>query len=113
MGAAFPLTRLANGAVSLIAKRKGTIDRPPGPFVSEAGCDEWLRHNTSGTQGGGLRFDLSFHQHQIPVNDVYVIQNTAASGGGIFNAQKLVVSGSVIADNQPDNCLDSGGTGCP
>ena len=75
-----------------------------------------VAHNSAATSGGGLTTAAAFRGGGvITFGDVYVVQNKAGThGGGIFNNASLTISAAVIADNQPDNCVQSAtGTGCP
>jgi hypothetical protein len=75
-----------------------------------------LAHNIAGTSGGGVSTFEAFRGGGIiTLNDVYVVQNKAGTeGGGILNNEGLAASMTVVADNQPDNCVQpTTGTGCP
>jgi pectin methylesterase-like acyl-CoA thioesterase len=76
-----------------------------------------IAHNSAATRGGGMTTAPAFRGGGVvTLGDVYVVQNKAAQAGGIFNGASLTLSATVIADNQPDNCVESAtpaGTGCP
>jgi hypothetical protein len=75
-----------------------------------------VTHNSAATSGGGMTTAAAFRGGgTVTLSDVYVVQNKAGTqGGGLFNTASLTISVAVVADNQPDNCVQSGmGTGCP
>jgi hypothetical protein len=76
-----------------------------------------IAQNTAGTEGGGIvAFPGELHPSTVTLTNSYVVQNSAASGGGISlngslsgNSSAVLVN-TVLANNQPDNC--TGGGGC-
>jgi hypothetical protein len=75
-----------------------------------------VAHNSAATTGGGMTAAQGFKgAGTVTLSDVYVVQNKAGTqGGGIFNDATLATSAAVVADNQPDNCVQSAtGSGCP
>jgi len=73
-----------------------------------------VAHNTASATGGGIRVD-SIASTGIALNDVFIVQNQAATaGGGLFNARGIVTATkTTITDNSPDNCKAATGASCP
>ncbi len=70
-----------------------------------------VRGNIAGTDGGGI---FNPAGADLTLRKVDVVSNSAdGQGGGIFNEGTLSISGGKIEDNDPDDCVNSGGgTGC-
>ena len=73
-----------------------------------------MNGNTAGGNGGGISNGLVLPQMTLPggpvtLNHSQVTGNTAAHGGGIFNAGGTVMlSASNVTGNHPDNCEPPG-----
>jgi len=73
-----------------------------------------LAHNLAGNDGGGISAFVDLRAGALALSDVFVVQNSAGSqGGGILNEATLALTNVTIAGNQPNNCVQVNGVGCP